>query len=381
MILHFASGDRSDVDRPISNYDYYKPLNERSRHAYSEGNEDLSHEDRNWLRNNNHKSESEELDDKPVYGYKPEEHHTSKHKTLDNESPFNDNGKKQGYFSDWTYNKLNGWKSRGQGQRDSPFKLSFDTSEEKESDYKNADAYSGGGKHPNQEIWESNDGPRNTNSSYRHDRQQIPRRPQNVELDVRVHRDHRGKNYEHSPIRIKPKFSNIKSEADLEKEAEKRMRSVHVRNKWLGKEDQYHEDPVSEYGDSDEKDGFLKDIRKHLQPPKSSPDFSSRFNHGGHSYGWTYMPTKDMRYLIDANRKNTFLKEHEKKLEEMQKKHMESFEKFMGKPFHNDKRMFSGYRNQDSEEMYEKPSYRNKPQIHEEEYPAEAEAPSVLIKI
>ncbi|KAG8199218.1 hypothetical protein JTE90_016037 [Oedothorax gibbosus] len=388
LMLHIANGERSHDHRPISNYDYYKPLHspERGRFSYSEDDDSPEEGGRNWLKKDNYETEIDDDDyDKPVYGYNVKEQRDSRPKDSNSDPIFNDN--KQGYFSDWTYSKLNGWQARGkatplssQNERDSPYKLTLDSPKEKETDYQSTVTYSGNGKHPNQAIWNTDEGSRSANSSYNYKSENTPRRPNNVQLDVRVHKERPvsySKQYEDSPILNKPKY---KSHVDVEEEAERAIRNVEVRNKYLGKNERYPEDPISDQVDSGEKVDFIKEIRKQIHAPKIIPDFTSRFNHGGHSYGMAYTPKKDMSYLTDSSRKSKFLQEHEKKLEEMQKKHRESFDKFMGKPLLEGRRKFGGFRNQALGEIRGKFGYDSKYHL-EPEYPAEAEQSPVFIKV
>ncbi|GIX77348.1 uncharacterized protein CEXT_759571 [Caerostris extrusa] len=136
-----------------------------------------------------------------------------------------------------------------------------------------------------------------------------------------------------------------------------------VKDDGIGHKHEYSHLPEGEQKklyDSDQSPSNLEeDFGKYVKSELFKTHPFSMF-HGGHSYGWKYKPNEGLleRYKTELDERVRFLKEHERRLTEMHKVHMESFKKFMSNAFEGPKHKYPNYRMPMVDEIFDKPNHQ-----------------------
>ncbi|GFQ99071.1 uncharacterized protein TNCT_272911 [Trichonephila clavata] len=389
----------------ISNYDFYKPLNSKTKERKyymedddiaseeQEGKEEVSpylkynNQRKKWLNGHDDNTESDhssyeddEYIEEPRYGFQPEAHQTTRPKNYEYDDSWH--GDKQTEDKGLTYEKHShdNWKN----PKSKPiYKQHYDHTnyengrpksiKEKYLGYKSHDTYPTDDKHLKTKIrYTPSDGPhsKENNKNPEYKAEGLPRYAsihggvKNKEWDVTQNK-HRHPNYEHQN-KIRDKQGHLindhyygKPESLNEGQKEYGSEYSHSPKGWVSGEEKSNHNPEpvhSSYG-KENYSGKSSSVKSDFF--KIDPFSLSKFNHGGHSYGWKYKPNEDLyqKLKTDLNLRIRFLQEHEKKLVELQKKHTESFNKFMGNAFQGKKHEYPNYRMSSIDGNYNKSNH------------------------
>ncbi|KAF8784952.1 hypothetical protein HNY73_010559 [Argiope bruennichi] len=426
----------SAEDDKVSNYDFYKPLNQRKkeRKYYVEGDEivhkehaeptdDLSpyliykNQRQKWLKEKDSNVEStdkesygygndEDVKEQPRYGFHPDEsYEVTKPKNPSHDSSWNDGTSAR--YKELTNEKypLKSWK---QPYEKSPYKHSEDEYELKTSYpkvYKAIDEYSTDIKDSNPKAWNSHEGSpplndykikteykkegllRDVNKYESVNNKELHGIQNEYKHPYSEHQYATKENYYSKPELInedkKGYSQNYYSKPQLINEDKKEYNQNYYSKPQLINEDKKEYKHEYLHPSKEEKQpavagllhdklGDEDDFGKYLKSEylKIRPFTTSKFNHGGHIYGWSYKPYEYLhqKYLADLDIKK-FLQEHEKKFAEMQKKHMESFKKFMNKEFLGAKHKYPEFRIPAIDAMHSKPNHQTDSHKHYDSEP------------
>ncbi|GFT63455.1 uncharacterized protein NPIL_660511 [Nephila pilipes] len=405
--------EKKQNSEEISNYDFYKPLNSKTEerkfsieddHVLSEEQEGKKEDEypylkyknqrKKWLNSHDddtevtHSSfEDDEFTEEPKYGFRPEAHQTTKPKTYEHEDSWH--GHKQKHAKDSMYKKHShdSWKNSNpkatlkQNYDDTDYENGRQKSiNEKYLGYKSQDTYHSDNKHLNTKAWNSpNNDPhlKENNKNPEYKTEGLPRYANqhdgitNKEWHVSQN-EQRHPNYEHHN-KNRGKQEHLindhyygKTESLNEEGKGYGSDYLHSPEGWVDGEEKSHSSAEPKHSSFGKENNSGKSNILKSDLFKMDPFSVSKFNHGGHSYGWMYKPNEDMYHKLktDLNLRIRFLKEHEKKLTELQKKHMESFKKFMGNAFQGKKHEYPKYRMPLVDGIYNKPVYPAGPKSH-----------------
>ncbi|GFX18246.1 uncharacterized protein TNCV_4305471 [Trichonephila clavipes] len=403
--------EKRENEEKISNYDFYKPLNSKTRERkYYTENDHISSEEqeekeevspylkyknqrKKWLKGHDEDTESDhssyeddEYIEEPRYGFHPEAHQTTRPKNYEYDDSWHVDKQTEAKGLMYKKHSHDNWKN----SKSKPiYKQHYDHTnyengrpksiKEKYLGYKSHDTYPTDDKHSKTKTrYTPSDGShlKGNNKNPEYKTEGLPRYAnihggvKNKEWDV-TQNEHRHSNYEHQNENRDKQGHLIndhyygKPESLKEGQKEYGSEYLHSPKGWVDGEEKnnHNPEPVHSSFEKDSDSGKSSTVKSDFF---IDPFSLSKFNHGGHSYGWKYKPNEDLyqKLKTDLNLRIRFLQEHEKKLAELQKKHMESFNKFMGNAFQGKKHEYPNYRMSLIEGNYKKSNHPEGPKAY-----------------